>query len=86
MTKKKETKVVYSVDYIPNEMGVKMSDLLSKMGLGIEGIFISEEFIITTKTKVDKIYIQKVKDLIVKAIEKNGGKVFKIKYKHKIIK
>lgn len=69
-------KVVFMVTYNP-PIAVKISEFLSKMDLGLEGIQypICEKWSWTTKTKIDKKYIKTTKTAIKKAIESFGGKL-----------
>lgn len=74
-------KIIYEIFYIPNLMAVKVSDFMSKVDLGIDAVGITEEFIITTKTKPTKKYLSGLEKILEKAIESVGGKVIKMKLK-----
>lgn len=77
-------KVIYEVTYIPNAMAKRMSDLMSGFDLGIEKIYTRDNFIITTKTKVTKSYVNKMAKVIKLAIEKVGGELIEIKHKESL--
>ena len=78
---KKKNKVYYEVDYIPTPIACKVSDLMAECDLGIDAIFVTEEFCLTTTTKITKTYIAKMKKAIWQAIEQGGGRPLKITYK-----
>jgi len=79
---KKLHKIYYEVDYIPNKTAIEISHMMSKLDLGIDEIFITDEFIIITTTKITKKYIEKMKKALWEAIIYAGGKPIKITYKY----
>lgn len=74
-------KLIYEISYIPNEMSVKVSDFMSKLDLGLEAIGVTEEFVITTKTKPTKKYLSGLEKILDESIKSLGGKVIKMKLK-----
>ena len=76
----KSTWVRCEVEYI-NELALKVSDFMSKMDLGLEGVHGATREAMRWKTtsKVDGAYKKDIKEGLENKIKKSGGKVIDIK-------
>lgn len=78
-------KIIYTVTYTPPGIARQISDFMSKADLGIDAICVTEDWELTTSTKINKKYIEKMKKGIWQSIEKAGGTPIEIKYKNHTI-
>lgn len=74
-----KTKVKFKIIYNPADVN-KVSDLMEKMDLGINGIVQPrcEEISFSTTTKVDKDYLKNIAKVINKAYEEQGCTVYSV--------
>lgn len=77
-----ETKIKYEVEWA-SEFLLQMTDMAIKMDMLLEGSYYSmtDEYIITTTSKVDLAYLKKLRKTLPKAIEHAGGKCYSVKFK-----
>jgi hypothetical protein len=80
---KKITKVCYEVEYYPSNPAFEISNMMSKLDLGIERISTVTDFSWTTTTRVTKWYIKTMKDQLWLAVIAGGGKPIRIDFKEK---
>lgn len=71
-------KLKFRVVYIPPGIYIEVNKMLSNLDLGINGIFKEEEYILLTRSKITKKYIDKVTKLINQAIVEVGGEPQKV--------
>jgi hypothetical protein len=69
----------FVVCYTPAGFAMEMSEFMRRCDLS-DGIGLESVFVITTKTKITKMYIQKMEKGIRDAIEKTGGRVYSVEY------
>lgn len=74
-------KVIYNIKYQPSKLATKMSDIMSKLDLGIDELVWDNDFVITTKTKITKKYVEGLRKALWKALEVAEAKPFEITYK-----
>ena len=80
MSKKKLNKVEAEIFYTPKK-AVVISDLMSRLDLGIDAIGITDTFSWTTSTTINAAYFKKMEKAIKKAFNSDGSKLLLIKWK-----
>lgn len=77
-----KTRISYTVSYTPAGLARKISDLMSRCDLGVQGIGFTEECSWTTTTTVDAAYIKKMTKAVKEGFESTGAVVHDVQYLH----
>lgn len=75
MTEKYKT--VVNVTYVTQSL-LKMSDMLAKFDMNIDGVFLNETFTVYTENEPKTIHREELKTGFIKLVEEKGGMVQKI--------